>query len=811
MLPVETVLPALRAALERAPNAVLVAPPGAGKTTVVPTALLGCEWVAGGRILVLAPRRLAARAAAQRMAELLGEPVGRTVGYRVRLDAKVSAATRIEVVTEGVFTRRLLGEPDLPGVAAVIFDEFHERALDADLGLALALDAQDGLRPDLRLLVMSATLDAARVSALLGDAPVIVSEGRMHPIRDVYLGRSPESPLGVAVADAARRAAAQEEGGILCFLPGVADIHRAQGRLDETLRDPCVDVSVLHGGLDLGAQAAVLARSPPGRRKLVLATSIAETSLTIPDIRVVVDSGMARRPAFDADAGVARLVTVQASRAAVTQRRGRAGRTAPGVCYRLWREAETPAFPAEDRPEMFDADLSGLALTLAAWGVRTPAALRLPDQPPAASWSAATALLKRLGALDADGGLSDLGRAMDGFGLPPRLSAMILKAREHGLGRIAARAAAVLTERGAGGDDLDIGVRIARFAQERGPRVQALSRLVDSWAGDPAQGGDEADLPRVLAPVFGDRIARARDRRGAFTIASGRGVEAPPEHRLAGSPWLIVADLMGAASGARVLAAVGVEDDAAETLFAEAIETRRTVAWRPGESVVRAEEVRSLGALTLSRRPLPRPTPQEAAAAVLEQVRSTRLSGLSMDGPVRSLRDRAGFLRGQSPDDWPDLSDAVLLARLEEWLAPAVIAAGGAPDPGPGALADAIAGLFDWSARQALDREAPARFTSPAGVSHPIDYADPAGPSVDLRVQELFGLDRHPTVGRGVHLVLRLTSPAHRPVAVTRDLPGFWRGAWADVRKDMKARYPKHPWPEDPIQAAPTTRAKPRP
>jgi ATP-dependent helicase HrpB len=733
------------------------------------------------------------------------------VGYRVRLDARVSAATRIEVVTEGVFTRRLLAEPDLPGVAAVLFDEFHERGLDADLGLALALDAQEGLRPDLRLLVMSATLDAARVSALLGDAPVIVSEGRMHPVRDIYLGRSPDAPIGAAVADAARRALSEADGGVLCFLPGVADINRARSRLDETLRDPSVDVGVLHGGLDLGAQAAILAPSPPGRRKLVLATSIAETSLTIPDVRIVVDSGLARRPAFDPDVGVARLVTVQASQAAVTQRRGRAGRTAPGVCYRLWREAEMPAFPTADRPEIHDADLSGLALTLAAWGVRSPAALRLPDQPPPAAWAAATALLTRLGALDEAGGLTDQGRAMEAFGLAPRLSAMILKARGAGLGRIAARAAAVLTERGAGGDDIDVAVRIGRLGQDRGPRSAALARMIDAWAGGPDQGGDEADLAPVLAGAFPDRIARARERRGAFTMATGRGVEVAPEHALAGAPWLIVADLMGAASGARVLAAIGVAAQEAEALFASAIETRRALSWRPGESAVRAEEVRSLGAITLSRRPLARPTPQDAAAAVIAEVRRSGLGCLSLDGPVRSVRDRVAFLRADAPDDWPDLSDAALTARLEDWLAPAVIASGGAPDPGAPALAEAIAGLLDWSSRQALDRAAPARFTSPAGVSHPVDYADPAGPSVELRVQEVFGLERHPTVGQGVSLVLRLTSPAHRPVAVTRDLPGFWRGAWADVRKDMKARYPKHPWPEDPTAAAPTTRAKPRP
>jgi ATP-dependent helicase HrpB len=810
MLPVEDVLPALLGALERSANAVLVAPPGAGKTTLVPLALANSDWAAGGRILVLAPRRLAARAAALRMADMLGEPVGRTVGYRVRLEAKVSAATRIEVVTEGVFTRRLLAEPDLPGVAAVIFDEFHERALEADLALALALDAQDGLRPDLRLLVMSATLDAARVSALLGDAPVVVSEGRMHPVRDVYLGRSPDVSIGVAVADAARRALSATEGGVLCFLPGVADIARAQERLLDTLRDPAIDVCVLHGGLDLGAQAGVLAESPAGRRKLVLATSIAETSLTIPDVRVVVDCGLARRPSFDPDAGVARLVTVQASRAAVTQRRGRAGRTAPGVCYRLWREAEMPAFPPEDRPEIFSADLSAMALTLAAWGVRTPCGLRLPDQPPAALWTAATDVLKRLGALDADGALTDQGRAMEAIGLHPRLSAMILHARPQRLGRIAAHVAAVLSERGAGGDDIDIAMRVMRMDRDRGPRAQALARLVDNWAGGADQGGDEADLVQVLATAFPDRVARARDRRGAFTLASGRGVEVPPDHALAGAEWLIVADLMGGAAGARVLAAVAADAAQVDTAFAHAIATRVHVSWKPPDDVVRAEEVRAIGAVIVTRRTLPRPAPDDAARAVIDHVRSAGLSCLSLNGPARSLRTRVMFLRTGDAESWPDLSDEGLLSRLEDWLAPAIIASGGAPDPGPARLADAIAGLLDWPARQLLDQAAPARFTSPAGQSHAIDYGDPAGPSVELRVQELFGLARHPTVGRDVRLVLRLTSPAHRPIATTSDLPGFWRGGWTDVRKDMKGRYPKHPWPEDPSKALPTLRAKPR-
>lgn len=813
MLPVEEVLPALLAALDAAPNAVLIAPPGAGKTTLVPLKVLDARW-ASGRILVLAPRRLAARGAAARMAALLGEKPGETVGYRVRLESRVSARTRIEVVTEGVFTRQILNDPALEGVSAVVFDEFHERSLEADLALALALDAQGGLRPDLRLLVMSATLEGERVSGLLAGAPVVRSEGRMFPIEDRYLGRRPDAPMALQAADAARRALGEQAGSVLVFLPGAGEIAQAARRLEETLRDRTVSVHPLHGGLELAAQDAAIAPPAPGRRKIVLATAIAETSLTIEGVGAVVDSGLARRARHEPAIGVTRLETGRVSQAAAAQRRGRAGRTGPGLCYRLWDEPETAALSPFDPPEMLSADLAPLALTLAAWGVRDPARLCFLDSPPAGAWAEATAQLRRLGALEADGALTAHGRAMEGFGLPPRLAHMLLAAAARGQAGLAARIAAILSERGLGGASVDLHARLRAFAADRGARAQAMRGLARRWAesaGGAPDEGEDAEAAEVLALAFPDRIAKARGGGGEFLLANGRGARLDPAEPLAGEAFLVVGDLQGAAGQARITLAAALDVATLQSAFSGAIRRADVAAYDRQSRTVIARRQTRLGALLLQDAPLPAPPAEVVRTALLEAVAREGLDLLAWPDAARAFQARVAFARSLRPDAFPDLCDAALQASVEDWLAPALDGVRGLDAIAPDALVRALEVRLDWPARQALDRLAPATIETPAGSRLAIDYAGEAGPVLAVRVQELFGLDRHPSVGEGaVPLSLHLLSPAHRPVQVTRDLPGFWRGSYAAVRTEMKARYPRHPWPDDPLAAPPTTRAKPR-
>jgi ATP-dependent helicase HrpB len=814
--PIDEALPALKAALAAHRGVVLVAPPGAGKTTRAPLALLDAPWLAGLSIIMLAPRRLAARAAAARMARTLGEPVGRTVGHAVRLDRKIGPDTRVEVVTEGVFTRRILADPELTGVGCVIFDEAHERNLEADLGLALALDAQAGLREDLRILAMSATLDGARVAELLGpDAPLVRSEGRAFPVSLVHLDREPALPIEAQVARAVRRALAETDGDVLAFLPGAKEIRRT----GELLAAPAPDVDVLplHGALDVAAQDAATAPATPGRRRVVLSSAIAETSVTIDGVRAVVDSGLSRRPAFEPASGLTRLQTVRASRAAADQRAGRAGRTAPGVCYRLWGEAETRSLPAYERPEILDADLAPLALTLAAWGVRDPAALRWLDPPPAPAWSQATAGLQALGAIDADGRLLAHGRALAEFPLPPRLAHMIMRAAGEGFSRVAAMTAAVLQERGLGGTGVDLADRVSRLLADTGDRARKARGQAEGWArlagGRAGEALDLAHVGACVALAWPERVAMARDRAGGFVLAGGQGGEVDPGESLAGAEFLAIAELQGSARHARVVAAAALSRATVESRFAADIVTREEVAFDREARALRARRTRRLGAITLESAPLAAPREPEAArAALCEAVRTHGLDLLPWDARAKALRARLDWLHARDRENWPGVDDASLLAGLEAWLAPAL---GARPDGAALSRVDvgeALTSLLDWAGRGALDRLAPSHVTTPAGGRHPIDYAAPQGPTVSVRVQEVFGLATHPGVGpAGVPLIFELLSPAHRPIARTADLPGFWRGAWADVRKDMRARYPKHLWPEDPANAAPTTRAKPRP
>jgi len=806
MLPVDAILPDLLAALETRGQAVLAAPPGAGKTTRVPPALLAASWARQGRIVLLSPRRIAARAAAARMAVEMGEPVGATVGYRVRLDARVSAKTRIEVVTEGVFTRLILGDPELNGVAAVIFDEFHERSLDGDLGLALARDTQGALRPDLRLIVMSATLDTARVSALLGDAPVIVSEGRMFPVDVRYRPRDPRAPLEQEAAAATRTALAQEAGSALVFLPGVREIERTAERLRAEITDPSVDIRPLYGAMSPADQDAAIAPAPPGRRKIVLATSIAETSLTIDGVRIVVDSGLARRAKFEPALALSRLETVRASQAAIAQRAGRAGRLEPGVCVRLWSEGETRSLPEFDRPEILDADLSSLALDLAAWGVRDPAALGWLDPPPKPAWAEAIVVLQRIGALDESGALTAHGRAVADMPLPPRLAHMVLAAGEDGA--LAARIAMVLTEQGLGGRSVDLRDRLQRFASERGQRAEAARAMAKRFAERAGVGGaiEVERAGAVLALAFPDRIAKARG--AAHLMANGRAASIGEAEALAHSPYVVIADISGRAGRAQVLLAAPITQAEIEALFAPAIETRASVSIDAATGAARGRRIRALGRLILSEAPLERLSGEELARALLEAVREQGLGLLTWDEAARQTRARVAFMRALEGDVWPDWSDDTLTASLEEWLAPALNSESRLRDVN---VSQALLHSLDYSLRRRLDADAPSRFETPAGSSLAIDYAAEGGPALDVRLQEMFGQNKHPTIaGARAPLTLRLLSPAHRPVQTTKDLPGFWRGSYAAVRAEMRGRYPKHPWPDDPISAPPTRRAKPR-
>jgi ATP-dependent helicase HrpB len=813
-LPIHEALEPLKAALAAGNCAVLVAPPGAGKTTVVPLALLGEPWVGAGKIVMMEPRRLAARAAAERMAKTLGERAGDTVGYRVRLQTKVSARTRVEVVTEGVFTRMILDDPGLDGVAAVIFDEFHERSLDADLGLALARDSQGLLRDDLRILVMSATLDGARVSALLGDAPVVESQGRMFPVETRYAGRDPRASLEEQLARLVPRILAEEAGSILVFLPGQGEIRRAERFIGERLRDTSVDLAPLYGALEPGQQDRAIAPSPPGRRKVVLATSIAETSLTIEGVRVVVDGGLARVPRFDPSSGLTRLATVRVSRAAADQRRGRAGRTEPGVCYRLWDEAETRALPAFERPEILEADLSGLALDLARWGARDPSALAFMDQPPIAAFNEARSLLGRLQALDEAGGLTPHGRALAQLPLPPRLAHMVLKGAALGAGRRAARIAALIAERGLGGADVDLGSRLRLLEHDRSPRAADARILADRWADQAVRAvkasGGGLDDGLLLAEAYPDRIAKARGAPGEFQLASGRGVHLDAGDALAREKWLAVGDLGDGGARDRILLAAPLDQDALLGAFADRLTTEAILEPDP-RGRLKARRVTRLDRLVVEERLIDNPDPAMIARALLEQAKAEGLGKLPWGQASRRLRARAAFLRDAGLGEAPDLSDEALTADLEGWLEPLLAGRAALTDILPAALHDALRGRIGWPQMQALDRLAPEAWTTPAGSNAVIDYEAEGGPAVEMRVQELFGLDVHPTIAGGrIPLTLVMVSPARRPIQVTQDLPGFWRGSWKAVRADLRGRYPKHPWPEDPLTAAPTLRAKPR-
>ena len=839
-LPIDSVLPDLLAALRDGTRALLIAPPGAGKTTRVAPALLDEAWCTG-EVLLLVPRRLAARAAAEYIARERGESAGASVGYATRLDSKVGPKTRLIAMTHGVFLARLQADPELAGVSAVLFDEVHERSLDSDLGLALALDAAAALRPDLRIVAMSATLDGERFGRLLGDPPRVESAGKAHPLTLIHEGRDAVQRIEPQMAASIKRALGEHPGSLLAFLPGVAEIERTADALGNLPAH--VVLHRLHGQIDPAAQRAALAPPPPGIRKLVLASAIAETSLTLDDVAIVVDSGLARRPRYDRGAGLTRLVTERASRAAVTQRAGRAARQRPGVAIRLWEEAATSALPAHDPPEILEADLSSLLLTCLLWGEADPARLPFLDPPPAPALAEARDRLTRLGAIDGGGQLTPHGRAIARLPLEPRLAHMLIEARARGFGEAAAEVAVLLAERGLGGNDADLEIRHRRWRSERGPRADGARRMAKGWAvacAPPARAGGvdspqasgggqvvatrEHALPFAASPLFSsrsggtglaealalafpDRLSRRRDSTGEqWQSVGGRGFRLDPASPLARSEWLAVGEVAGAASGARILSAAAIEFAEIEALFDDRIESWTEVRFDPATAAISATRGRRLGAIRLSSAPDPKPDQAAIEAGLIAAVRRHSLALLPWPESAIALRHRAAFAAAHDPDI-PALDDAALLAALDEWLAP-LLTGKRRLDPLDG-LRQALDGLLGYQAARLIDRLAPTHFISPAGSSHPIDYAAPGGPAVEVRAQALYGLNAHPMVAGGrVPLTLAITSPAHRPIQTTRDLPAFWAGSWREVAKEMRGRYPRHPWPDDPAGAPPTLRTK---
>ena len=733
MLPIHAVLEPLKAALGVANAVVLAAPPGAGKTTIAPLALLDEPWLAGRKLLVLEPRRLAARAAAQRMAATLGEQTGETVGYRTRLQSRVGPNTRIEVITEGVFTRMILDDPGLDGVGAVLFDEFHERSLDADLGLALARETQTLLRDDLRLLVMSATLDIAGVSKLLDDAPVIEAEGRMFPVETRHLGRNAAERFEDAMARAVLLALGEETGSVLAFLPGQGEIHRVAQRLSERLRDPAVDVVPLYGALDKAVQDRAIEPAAPGRRKVVLATSVAETSLTIEGVRVVIDGGLSRVPRFEPSSGLTRLATVRVSRSSAEQRRGRAGRTEPGVCYRLWDEEQTRGLVPHQRPEILEADLTAFALDLARWGARSTDGLALLDQPPAGAFAEARKVLQRLDALDEAGGLTDHGRRLTRIPLPPRLAHMIAVASDAGEAMLGARIAAVLSEPGLGGSDPDLRERLRGLDRDRSQRVRDALKLADRWtrAAGGGQGGD-ADPGALLAEAFPERVARARGKPGEFLLASGRGAFLDPTDILAREPWRAVAELGGGDARDRIRLAAPLDPAALE----HRLETEDRLTREPSGRMV-LKRIRRIGAIVVDEKIAGTPDRAQIAAALRAEVDRDGLKALRWGDRASALRARLTFLRTLD-DGWPDLSDEGLLAERETWLWPlldSVQSLDAIPDS---ALEQGLRALIPWDRQRARRRGLrPTRRASrrrgcggrPGGRAGPRRVRPSAGPS----------------------------------------------------------------------------------
>jgi ATP-dependent helicase HrpB len=833
-LPIKEALPALLDALIARPAVLLEAPPGAGKSTVAPLALLAAPWLKGQKILMLEPRRIAARAVAMRMAALLGEPIGRTVGFRTRLETRVGRETRIEVVTEGILTRMLQEDSALSGLGCVIFDEFHERSLNADLGLALCIESRENLREDLRLLVMSATLDLKPLVRLLGDAPIVSAQGRSFEVATHYVPRRNEIHLELQVAQVVRAALREHAGDILCFLPGAAEIRRVQRTLQESDLDRSVRVMPLYGELQGAEQDAALAPSAAGERKIVLATSIAETSLTIEGIRVVVDSGMRRYSEFDPSTGMSRLVTGKVSQAAADQRRGRAGRLSAGDCYRLWSEGTHASLSPQTPPEILHADLAPLALELACWGAADADGLAWLDPPPAAPLAQARELLQQLEAMDAAGRITAHGRVLEKLGMHPRLAHMRIKAQELGAERLACDLAAILSERdilraSAGARDADLRLRVAVLRGDQrdlpaGVTVDARARsqaqrTSSNWQRDLARDSRDSADPHhatgiLLAWAYPDRIAQSRGAGARYLLANGRGAQFAEAQALAKSEFIVAAELDGAEREARIFLAAPIGLDDLNAHFGALIRESAEIRWDDRIGAVSAKRERRLGALLLASSEMRDPDPESVQQAVLLGLKQVGAAGLPWTKELRQWRARVMLMRQYQipgPAPWPDLSDEALEGDLEQWAPAWIVGFTRREHFARFDLDNALRSFLNHAQLNILEREAPTHFTVPSGSRIPLDYLDGENPSLSVRLQELFGLNSTPAVAGGkLPLVLKLLSPAGRPVQITKDLVSFWNRGYHEVKKDLKGRYPKHYWPDDPYTAQATRRARPR-
>src|SRR5579859_3767294 len=833
-LPIDEALPALTVALAAHTRVLLQAPPGAGKSTIVPLCLLDAGWLSGGKILMLEPRRIAARAVAARMAQLLGEPVGKSIGYRTRLDTRVSRDTRIEVVTEGILTRMLQSDSALPGVACVIFDEFHERSLNADLGLALTVESRQTLREALRRLVMSATLDLAPLARRLNDAPIISPQGRSFDVATHYVPRRADLHLELQVAQVVRRALEEHDGDILCFLPGAAEIARVQRALNAAGPARGVDILPLYGELAGAARDAALAPAPPSRRKVVLATTIAETSLTIEGIRVVVDAGLRRYAEFDPTTGMSHLVTAKVSQAAADQRRGRAGRLSPGVCYRLWSEGTHASLAPHTAPEITHADLAALALELACWGAADAAALCWLDPPPAAPLAQARDLLQRLDAIDPAARITAHGRALASAGTHPRLAHMLVKSRGLEAPRLASDLAAILSERdilraAAGSRDVDLRLRVSALRGERSalpPGIDvdpsALSqarRNSADWQRDFSPGVRENADPHehtgiLLALAYPDRIGRARGEAGRYILANGRGAHFGEPQAMSKSEFIVAAELDGSEREARIFLAAPLQLADIERLFAAHIVEHAEIVWDERESMVRARRLRKLGELLLQSSEIRDADPDALLGAALDGLMKLGIGVLPWTKELRQWQARVELMRKcavPGPEPWPDLTDETLASTLRQWAPPWIAGFTRREHFSRMDLGNALRSRLSYAQNGILDREAPTHFAVPSGSRVPIDYLDGEVPTLSVRLQEMFGMSATPSVAAGrLPLLLKLLSQAGRPVQITRDLVSFWNRGYHEVKKDLKGRYPKHFWPDDPLTALPTRRARPR-
>ncbi|MFS0727953.1 ATP-dependent helicase HrpB [Paenibacillus sp. 1P07SE] len=826
-LPILDIIPRLQDVLRSGVNAVLAAPPGAGKTTHVPLALLAEPWLQGKKIIMLEPRRLAARSAARFMARSLGEEAGGRVGYRVRQDTKVGPHTVIEVVTEGILTRLLQDDPALEAYGIVIFDEYHERSLHADLGLALSLQSQLLLREDLRLLVMSATLDTAAVTRLLGDAPVVESAGRLYPVTTIHLDAPVTGPIEIAVADTAARAIREHaEGDVLVFLPGLPEIRRAQNRLDG-LRLTGVHIAVLHGNLPMAAQDEAVKRHPDGLRKIILATSIAESSLTVEGVRIVVDSGWSRTSRFSPRTGMSRLETVRVALASANQRRGRAGRTGSGHCYRLWTVEEERLLEPAITPAIRQTDLAAVALELLVWGVREPSELSWLDPPPAAAYAQSLELLRELDAVDESGQLTAHGRRMSELPLHPRLAHLVLKGIALGHGELAIVMAALLQERdvlkAVGGRlSADLWLRLEAYNGKVAPgcecensvlqrvrqEVRTLRRESGLESGEPASW-DERVCGLLAAVAYPDRIAQRRSS-GRYLLSSGRGAELPHVEPISASAYLAAIHLDDQGTDSRIILAAAVDEDDLRAHFRERITVHQEIVWQQEQQTIKSTEQQRLYSLLLRERPLTGPDPVRLAAVLGAAVRRYGLELLPWSRAHRQLLQRMRFMH-KHESGWPDVTETALLDNVEDWLEPHLYGLRSRAELQRLPLSDILNGMLSWAQRITLQEQAPTHIRVPSGSSIPVDYDDPDAPAIAVRLQEIFGWQQTPRLSNGkIPLTLHLLSPARRPVQVTRDLASFWREAYFDVKKDLKGRYPKHYWPDDPLSATATSHAKPR-